>query len=243
MKKFIMLLLIGQFVWVTATFAQFKKNDLDYQLSFGTSHPIGDYADDNFNNENAGFAKTGIYSNFGFHYFVSDNFSLKAEYMYFNNPVDNQKLADSYFNEFGQQYNITVKTWDFRVSSFLLGPNYHFNLVNNKLFFYANPMIGVTTATFPRHELTIDDNSTKIELVSREAKETHLSYLANIGFDYAFSKSAIGLNFLIFVENFEFTQELEGPGYDNTTNRLDQNMDAINISLKYTGRLFNFSGN
>lgn len=84
MKKLIVLvtaLLVGFVVT-----AQNKKVVRDYKSAFsvniGPSMPIGDFESTNEDNENAGFAKTGVNVNVNYDYKFVENFGLAANFLY-----------------------------------------------------------------------------------------------------------------------------------------------------------------
>ncbi len=72
-------------------------------ISIGASIPLGDFADDDENNEDAGFAETGISLQTPFAYKFGETFGLAGNLMFNSNPIaefDGQEDIDAYWNYF-----------------------------------------------------------------------------------------------------------------------------------------------
>ena len=103
-------------------------------MTLGSAIPLGDFADNNFDNEDAGFAKTGINFNLvHFGYKFSKNFGIAASWFGAAHEVDTP-------------YNIDAATWSY-------GGLFAGLLVSlpagEKLFIEFKPMLGFVAATSP----------------------------------------------------------------------------------------------
>ena len=117
MKKLLFLfiaLLAGSVVM-----AQGSKKTIDSKsfLAFhaGPSIPVGDFHSNNFNNENAGFAKTGYNLNLLYGYELMKDFGITANLFYNNNKLDNETIKREMETELnlneGELDNLNLDHW------------------------------------------------------------------------------------------------------------------------------------
>ncbi len=101
-------------------------------LSGGLTKPVSDFADDNFDNENAGFATNGY--NFGFELsnFFNPWFGVGGSFKFNNSGFDSQKYDNSLQQNYGNQYDtIGLNSGDYTLQNFLIGPYGKLDLGNH----------------------------------------------------------------------------------------------------------------
>jgi len=157
MKKYIILLfaLIGI---LNSGFAQIEtKRNVNFYIgaSYGTSFSIGDFKDNNIENENAGFAKNGSKAEIYGGKVLNDKVTLTATFRYQNFGTDKDGLIDFFNNQnTGQSFEGFSEDWE--TFSLLLGASYKV-LIGSKIDIY--PRIGIGPMMMSNPEININSNN------------------------------------------------------------------------------------
>ncbi|MDP4264112.1 MAG: outer membrane beta-barrel protein [Bacteroidota bacterium] len=119
-------------------------------LHAGPSFPVGDFAKTDINNEQAGFAKTGVNVNLTYGYEFLENVGLTASIFYNNNKMDNSAVLD-------QVGNVALDHWQWYGIS--VGPMFTQKLAGN-MAIDLRVMGGVANANSPK---AVVDNETVVK--------------------------------------------------------------------------------
>ena len=201
-------------------------------IMLGPSFPVGDYADDDLNNDQAGLAKTG-FSLFllDFGYKFHRNIGIAASWFGGSNPVDAQVLAD------GLAYNIggawTVESGAFSYGGLFVGPM--FSIPLKKVDLDLRVVGGFATGFFP--EIKVRSN-TGVNFNQESANGSCFAYSIGAGTRVHFSKK---LSFIARVDYIAMTPETEVTidyvGGAEETFDVEQPMNTVNLNLGLAFRL------
>lgn len=156
MKKLLLIMIV--LLVSGAINAQGSKGKLTNKsfLAFhvGPSFPMGDFGSTNFDNQNAGFAKTGYSLNLTYGYKLVQNFGLTASLFYNNNGPDNAAIEKGVSGSIETDVFGKMNHWQW--VGLTAGPMITQNLGSN-VEMDLRIMGGVADANFPKvfHEDTI----------------------------------------------------------------------------------------
>lgn len=173
MKKIITTLLL--FV-ATITFSQ-EKGYLG--IEFGSSTPMSDFGDDNFNNDESGFAKQGTYIGLTGTYRIKEQWGLAYNLRYQTNPLDVDKISNYFMSEFPTYSNV-VSSNSWTISGGMLGLYSSIPLFAN-VSWDSKIMIGFLTAKNPYLKVELTDGTNEIKFEQKEAKTSAFTFGLSTG--------------------------------------------------------------
>ena len=133
------------------------QNKFYLGLSYGRSFPVGDFSDDNLENEDAGFAESGNKFDLYGGYFLDDKWTVTAVFRYQNFQTDLSNLVQQVeINNPGVTY--TGSSGDWETYYFLVGISYSLNIAN-KLKLYPRFGIGPVFAQNPGFSVEAQGNN------------------------------------------------------------------------------------
>jgi|GEM_PF-1846923 hypothetical protein len=129
-------------------FAQEEQNPKFYLgLSYGTSFPIGDFADTDIANLDAGFAKNGRKIDVFGGFFLDEKTTLTGGFRYQSFETEAKDIIEM-FNAENPGANFTGSTENWQTYSFLVGLAYRVN-VGKRFNFFPRVGVGPLWATNP----------------------------------------------------------------------------------------------
>lgn len=173
MKKIITTLLLFM---ATITFSQ-EKGYLG--VEFGSSTPMSDFGDDDFNNDESGFAKQGTYIGLTGTYSIKEQWGLAYNLRYQTNPLDNKKISDYFAGEFPNFAN-TVSSNSWTISGSMIGLYSSIPLFAN-VSWENKIMIGFLTAKNPYLKVELTDGTNDIKFEQKEAKTSSFTFGLSTG--------------------------------------------------------------
>jgi hypothetical protein len=230
------LLILGAFLLMLNVSAQKNNSKNLLTVSFGPSIPIGNYANTNLSNDDAGFAKTGETINICFEHKLNKHFGIAAM-MYGQKNVINTAAMAQQFGQLqfmepyagpGQQPPTTTYVrypdWSFDknnyyLGSFLIGATNEFAIgKTDKLSFVAKAMIGAVNATSPQLKGQSITDTAGAFVNQNKVSGWGLSYLINAGLKYRlnnkwsllFSTEYVGTNSIQFKNETESLINFKG---------------------------------
>lgn len=186
-KTIFTLIIIFSFIFSVST-AQDKsctkshclKGDVGYvSLSIGPSIPLGNFADNDIKNANAGFAKTGskVGLNAGFR--LLDNVNLGVSLYYSVNSYDVSSLTQKLANDYpGTTWNTSGRNWD--IYGGMLGLTYSYPF-KNKFVGDLKFQSGIMKSSIPEMIVTSNNN---LKIIEAEKSASSFVYLISIGGHY-----------------------------------------------------------
>ena len=248
MKK-ISLLLTVFFVSTVKSFSQDNDRKGFASINLGFSIPVGNFASNNFNSGEAGYATTGVFSEITFSHKIRPKFGITATSRGQANGVDVGAYAQDLANYFGSgnpsgNTSVSVESSVYSLSGIMAGLYGSF-IIANKFSFEPRVLIGFSTATLPAMTITTYESKTKLTtFVSEHATSVAFSYIIGAGARYDLSKKiCMMLNADFYSTNAEWDNVQEiGIGHitgDTEINYYDfgQKFRSFNIS---TGLGFRF---
>lgn len=187
-----------------------KKSYLSLQL--GASIPLGDFASASLNNEEAGFALTGISLDMNYLYHFTENVGLAATGFYNMNGLDISKLR-----EVTGIRSLKMDHWQF--IGLAAGPAFSFEM-SPKVMGDIKVMGGIATANSP------DVTSNGFTLVPEDWGTSGL-FQAGVGCRIKIGPNSYfsgGLDYRYLNPTFKVI-------VDNETITAEQNISALNVSL------------
>jgi len=150
-------------------------------IHLGSSNPTGDFGSDNFDNNEAAFARGGAVFDFSFGYKLRPNMGLTAIWRGQANRFDAATYAQSMANYFGSGY-VSVQRSPYSISGLMAGV---FGSYPTKYKFIIEPRVlaGFSTPTLPAMN-TMAYNDAGIKLVTwsqEEAATIAFSYIIGLG--------------------------------------------------------------
>lgn len=214
MKKIIGLMAVLLLVFMSAN-AQNKdvQNGFFFlSITAGPSIPVSDFASKNFDNSQAGFAKTGVDVNLDFGYQLHQYFGIVSTFLYSNNSLD---ISD--FSETG----ISVDHWQYYGG--LAGPMLTLP-INEKAKVDFKLLAGITNVNFPTFKI---DGTT----VSNEEWST--SFAMQFGTDLRYNVQRnlyliTKLDYNFMKPNFNISVYDPDGGHESTSG--EQKISAVNFS-------------
>lgn len=237
MKK-INLVLIALLV-TTMTYAQ-VENPHRIGFNIGGSSANGDYADDDSNNDDSGFAEGGVSILLSYQYTFNENIAVSVIYGSSANSFNAQGFADELARE-SPNINWRVEAEPYGVGYFLAGPK---GIVGKKIKAYFNPLVGYGAMIVPEVKVEASLNNISVDQTFRETDPTGAFLIGgSVGAEFVVSELiSINLDLLYLSGNFkDIEQELETfDSNGNPTiseNTYSQNYSTTNFTV---GIGFNF---
>lgn len=186
MKKYILQIII----LVNVSLALGQESNHYFGISYGKSFPLGDFAEDDLNNTNAGFAESGnkldLYAGS-----VLDErtiFTLTFRYQNFDTNIDALVEGLQANNEYTA---VTESSGSWKTYSFLLGLEYR---VNVSRMFQLYPRIGLGPMLVSNPQFTIATTDGNDQTTMGRSSETGLG----LGYEFGIGlKRDIGKNFCL----------------------------------------------
>lgn len=180
MKQFIFILLA---ITVAQSLLGQEKLELPkfyLGLSYGTSYSIGDFADTDIRNPDAGFAKNGRKIDVFGGFFLSESTTLTAGFRYQSFETEVEDIIESFKSE-NSGAEFIGSTEDWQTYAFLVGFAYRVN-VGKRLNFFPRVGVGPLWATNPG--LAVNAPNTTITNNFERSSDTGLGlgYEVGIGF-------------------------------------------------------------
>jgi hypothetical protein len=221
MKTIILMVAASLFVCLVATGQQAKQpTNYNSFLSFtvGAAYPAGDFASTSFDNENAGFAKTGYNINLGYGYKGPANFGFAVDAFYYGYSINSDKMSEYMSQQLGENVAIDADHWKyFGVAA---GPALMGNLTRNAEL-DLRLMLGVANANSLKVEyqgtVIMDEDNAVAMMVALQAGIRY-----NIGAN-AFMSLDAGYHGLTPKFNIRM--------YDGSTQEAEQQITALNLNV------------
>jgi hypothetical protein len=241
MQKFIFTLVLLTFYLYSNSFSQGKvcktghclKGDVGYiSLSAGPSIPLGDFADNNIKNSNAGFANVGskLELNAGFKLVKSVDLAFKL--FYSANGYDASTLTRKLEMENpGTKWTTTGRSWD--IYGGLVGLSYSYPLTKKFVSDYKI-QTGIMQTSIPQMKVTGSNGSV---ITEDSESASSVVYLISIGGHYPVLRLVDLVGNLEYLgsspsfDNIKNTSNL--PGYSNTTKSFKQNISLLSINFGF----------
>jgi len=227
------ILLFPAFIASGQTTADKKPRKGYLGVYFGPSFPIGNFGDNDFNNDEAGFAARGVqYAVMEFGVKFVPNFGIAASIRGSSIPMDVQYLADQYALEYGGQFTVESSRWGF--GGLHVGPVFSFPI--GKLEIDLRLMTGLMFAVSP--ELTVTQNTTGQSDNQNSEVGTSLALSLGIGLKYHISDRFT----ILAVAEYQrarptfIIEQYPGNNYQSTT--VYQNVSSISPMLGIGLRIF-----
>lgn len=165
MKKVILLLTIP-FVLVSKGFSQDGDRKGFTSFNLGSSIPLGNFASKDFDNNQAGFATTGVVMDFTFGYKISKKLGVTAIYRSQVNGHDMVAYGEGWENYLDYRYpsvssSVNVESTSFALAGIMVGINGSF-LIGNNISFEPRIVIGPSVATLPAMTTEMYESGTKL---------------------------------------------------------------------------------
>ena len=212
-------------------------------LTFGASNPLGEFGDSDIDNEDAGFAQTGMFYDLSFGYKFGKNFGIAAMLRGQANPVDVDEIASQIHDEFSDFLgtdDFSVKAESDPISSglFMVGGYGSFPLTE-KLSFESRVLIGLMSATIPEAKITVTDGVDTYWQKQHEGSGSAFAFGLGAGL-----KFDIG-NRICLLANLDYTTakpefkdvEFEDGSGDIETDTYSQSISTLNVGVGIAYRL------
>jgi hypothetical protein len=198
MKNTLLAVMFAAFSLTVTAQSEFNKHQVNF--NFGTSTPTGDFADDDINNENSGFAEFGGAFNVGYAYRFHKLFAGTVNISGKAFTLDHELIRSELFNPTAIQGSDAD---NYLLSSFTIGAKL---IVGEKHHFVFNPYIGSALLTFPNNNYAATDLFNTISFEFKEAQLTSLITGFNTGAEFKLSE-LLSLSALINYEVANFEDE------------------------------------
>ena len=226
--------------------AKAQDDDLDNQAKgyFGVlggfSMPLGAYKSTNYNNNNAGFAQTGLMAGLDAAFYLHKNFGIGITFTYQDQGElttnDDQNLANGYNNSFGKEQTTVTSVGRYQSVNLLAGPQYSF--VRKKFTLDLRADAGVIKNFATPSLIVVFDYASNGETFNQFSSQSlAVAYGGSASLRYAFS-DAWDVGFRI---NYVNTNDLkiENAGNPNTGGRFQTQLpvsvlqSTLSIMVKF----------
>lgn len=230
--KLQLLLLFLTFLLVSAS-SYCQKPRAFLGISAGVSIPSGDFSSGDYENNGAGYAKTGFSLKTSYDHRISYNFGISGLLLVHSNPWDEDELIDGIeADSLDIIDKLSVATSNWSSFGILVGPSLYIP-INEHLNFDIKATIGMYNAYAP--EIVISGTRSNGEnFTLRLLKYNGIGFAWNIGATvrYKITKSRyiiIGGDYLSSTINFKDIDRFNENGII-TTESFDQSFKTLNIS-------------
>lgn len=125
-------------------------------IALGPSIPLGDFGDSEFNNEDAGYAKTGMHLNFNFNYKFNENLGVAALWTGNAHAIDAEKMIELFWTlDPSLTWKLETEAWS---SGSLMG-GLLVSFPYTKFDFDMKGLVGFAVATIPNINVTASEGS------------------------------------------------------------------------------------
>jgi len=229
-----MIFLLGLVILVSAAFTQETRKGL-IGIAIGPSIPLGDFGDSEFNNEDAGYAKTGMHLNFNFSYKFNENLGIAALWTGNAHAIDAESMIELFWAT-DQSLNWELETEAWSSGSLMGGLLVSFPF--NKIDFDIKGLIGFSSSTIPNIIVNASDGFNTVEIKQNEADAMALAINLGAGFRYNVSeKMALTLNMDYFTTKPEFEVATTSDFGFSSNDKIKQAMNMLNFSFGIGYRL------
>jgi hypothetical protein len=226
MKKEIILLSLVLFA-ITAFSQETRKGLIG--ISLGPSIPLGDYADNDGDNEDAGFAMTGLHLNLNFNYKFNENLGFAALWTGNAHPIDVDEMVDLFWSiDPSLNWEVETEAWS---SGSLMG-GLLVSFPYDKVDFDIKGLIGYSSSTIPNIDVTASDGSTAVNIKQNEAVAMAFAVNLGAGLRYNVSdKIALTINMDYFSTKPEFEVATTSNFGYSSNDDFKQTINMLNISF------------
>jgi hypothetical protein len=213
------------------------KGDRGYiSFAIGPGIPLGNFADNNLNNTNSGFANTGSKMELNAGYVISKSLDFSALLFYSSNSYDAVAFTNQLSSLYpGTRWTSSGRAWD--IYGGLIGINYSYPLTK-KFTGDFKFLTGVMNSSTPQMIAT-ETNGTKITESSKSASS--LAYMLSAGGHYPLGRliDVVGsLEFLSSSPTFDnISRYSSTPGYLTGTMASTSNQSINLLSLNFGFRV------
>jgi opacity protein-like surface antigen len=222
-------------IFLTSTaFSQETRKGL-IGISLGPSIPLSEYADNDGDNEDAGFALTGLHLNFNFSYKFNENLGVAALWTGNAHPVDVDEMVDLFWSiDPSLNWEVESEAWS---SGALMG-GLLVSFPSDQVDFDIKALIGYSTSTIPNIDVTASDGFSIATIKQNEAST--LAFAVNLGAGLRYNvseKIALTLNLDYFSTKPEFEVSTTSNFGASSNDDIEQQMNMMNISFGIGYRL------
>jgi len=204
-------------------------------ISLGPSIPLSDYADNDGDNEDAGFAMTGLHLNFNFSYKFNENLGVAALWTGNAHPIDVDEMVDLFWS-IDPSLNWEVETEAWSSGSLMGGLLVSFPF--DKVDFDIKALIGYSSSTIPNIDVTASDGSESVNIKQNETSALAFAFNLGAGLRYNVSdKIALTVNMDYFSTKPEFEVATTSDFGYSSNDDIEQTMNMMNISFGIGYRL------
>lgn len=227
-KKIVCSLLFVAMVW--HLHAQNQKGYIS--ISLGPSLPTGDFASTNYNNNEAGWSKTGAVIDIAFtHKFSQSHWGIAAMLRGQTNPLDAQGIADEVASQVPGVL-ITVTTTNWQIGSLWLGTYGSFPF-SEKAAFDTRAMIGFLRVTAPEITTTAITAFGSEWIKQSSSTTSTFGYLLGAGFRFDLGEKLSFLtqaDYMSSKPKFKDVETTSSMGdYEKETK--SQKIQTVNVSI------------
>lgn len=233
MKKILVFLPLLLFIVVSSA-QEDRKGHLG--ISIGPSIPLGDYADNDIGNADAGYADIGLHLNFNFYYKLDEKIGISALWSGTANPIDvNEKVKTTVSVEPDAGRTLEADPWVY--DAVMVGPFYSFS--NEKVEMDLRGLIGFSFSTIPQNEIVLFEGGIATKNYKQnEADATSFAYNLGIGLRYlASEKIVVTTNLDYFSTQAEFNVATTSNFGLSSNNKVEQSIKALNVTFGIGYRL------
>lgn len=148
MKKILLIITLVLFVHIAL-----KAQEHFIIINGGVTKPISDFAENNFGNENAGYATNGYNLGFEMGHFFNPYFGIGGGFKFNNSGFDNQKFNEYLDANYGDKFDtIYISSGEYNLQNFFAGLYGKVDL-GNRISFFGKTFIGVLSTFRPDQRL------------------------------------------------------------------------------------------
>lgn len=223
MKNYILLIVFS----LATTFLVAQESNHYFGISHGKSFPVGDFAADDLNNPNAGFAKSGNKLDLYAGSVLSKRTILTLTFRYQNFDTDIDSLIEG--SQANNKYtDVTGSSGSWKTYSLLLGLEYRIN-VSGKFHLFPRIGLGPMLVSNPQFTITATDGNTHTTMDRSSETGLGLGYEFGIGL-----KRDLGKNFSL-MPTFTFS------GGSVTISDIDTTIDDTVTSSTQKPKILTFN--
>lgn len=206
-------------------------------LKMGAALPIGEFGENDLNDENSGFATVGFLIGTEIMYNISESFYFMGELTYISNPIDEDQLLVPVRNNVPSSVNVSINSsnWKSTLLNVAVGTK---TSIDAKTEFCTKFGLGLHSMSSTGYSITLSDGRTTQVITQTSSRASNLNL--NVG---GFLKSEIdekmsliaGLNYIYVIQEFD---DIKVTSVVNGSNNIppetfdfSQRVESIVISL------------
>lgn len=218
------------FVLSLFLFTTLKAQESEYpfpnhllKITLGPSVPLGDYADTDSDNDEAGLAMTGASFGVNYHFFPVEYIGIGADFRLYGHASDEDAIADGLEETAGGTWDVESTGWGVTIAM----PNVIVQIPAGKVFPYLSIGAGYGSASSPEFELEGTNGSQTLKIEQSSASAGGLAARFGVGVNFQIGRVGIDLQGSYLTLNAtEFEIEDENTGEET---EFDQQISAFNI--------------